>query len=116
MRRKRDRAQFLKAWEEGARVGANSPVRRAFSDDCRLLQEWAGSPAPVFFDFGEEHMLGWLLAKRPNGPAYIAPFQRAIFIGIHRQTGTQMAGDFDSFVEELSGLVDNYESHLRLRR
>ena len=115
LRRKTDRTQFLKAWEEGARVGANSPVRGAFSDDCRLLKEWAGSPAPVFFDFGEEHNLGWLLAKRPNGPVYVAPIPRAEFIYIHRQTATQTARDFDSFVEELSELVANYESHHRVQ-
>ncbi len=113
-RRKRDRNQFLKAWEEGTPVGAKSPVRRAFSDDCRLLQEWSGSPGPVFYDFGED-MLGWLLAKRPQGPVYVARFPRAEFIQIHRQTGTQIAHDFNSFVEELSQLVDNYESHLRAR-
>ena len=113
LRQKRDKDQFLKAWGEGTPVGAQSPVRRAFSDDCRLLQEWSGSPGPVFFDFGEDRMLGWLLAKRPQGPVYIAPFPRAEFIEIHRQTGTRMARDFDSFVEDLNELVDNYESHLR---
>ena len=115
LRRKRDRDQLLKAWEEGTPVGAKWPMRRAFSDDCRLLQEWSGSPGPVFFDFGEDQMLGWLLAKRPQGPVYVAPFPRAELIQIHRHTGTPMARDFDSFVGELSELVDNYESHLRTR-
>jgi hypothetical protein len=115
LRRKRDRGQFLKAWREGTPVGGKSPIRRAFSDDCRLLQEWSGSPAPVFFDFGEDHMLGWLLAKRPQGTVYVAPFPRATFIQTHQQTGTQAARDFDSLVEESSELVDNYESNHRTR-
>ena len=114
LRRKRDRAQLEKAWEEGTPVGANnSPVRIVFSDECRLLQEWAGSDAHVFFDFGDEQGLWWLLAKRPNGQVYAAHFSRAEFIEIHRGTATQMARNFDSFVEELSELVANYESHRR---
>ncbi len=54
--------------------------------------------------------LGWLLAKSPDGPVYVAPFPRAMFVGIHRGTATQ---NFDSFVEELPELVADYESHRR---
>lgn len=110
LRGKGDRVQFLKAWDEGTPVGANSLVRRVFSDECRLLREWAGSPAPVWFDFGEAQVLWWVLAGRPNGLAYVAPFPRAGFIAIHRGTATQ---DFASFVEELPELVAKYESHRR---
>jgi competence protein CoiA len=110
LRRQTDGAQFRKAWDEGRPVGGNSLVRRAFSDACRLLREWAGSPAPAFFDFGEGQNLGWLLAKSPDGPVYVAPFPRAMFVGIHRGTATQ---NFDSFVEELPELVAKYESHRR---
>ncbi len=113
LRRKTDKDRFLKAWEEGSPIGAKGPMRRAFSDDCRLLQEWSGSPGPVFFDFGEDHMLGWLLAKRPDGPVYIAPFQRAMFIGIHRGMSKQATNDFDSLVEDIDGLISNYEAHHR---
>jgi hypothetical protein len=66
LRRKRDEAQFLKAWEksEFAPIGPDLPVRRIRSDECARLEEWAGSPAPVFFDFGEEQVLWWLLPKK----------------------------------------------------
>jgi competence protein CoiA len=111
-RRKGDRAQFLNAWKEGAPVGANSPVRRAFSNECALLREWAGSHAPIFFDFGEEQVLWWLLTGRPDGPAYVAQFPRTTFIHIHRGGATH---DFDEFVRDLSKLVADYESHLRGR-
>ena len=106
LRRETDGAQFRKAWEEGRPVGANSSVLRAFSDECRLLREWAGSPAPVFFDFGEEQVLAWLLAGKSNGLVHIALYSRAEFIEIHRGTAMQ---DFDSFVEELPELVAKYE-------
>jgi hypothetical protein len=115
-RRKRDRTQLLNAFEQGVPVGPmgrNSPVRRAFSDECALLREWAGSPAPIFFDFGEE-VLWWLLAKSPDGRVYVARFPRAQFIEIHRSGATQMARDsFDEFVKELSTSVANYELQLQ---
>jgi hypothetical protein len=116
-RRQRDRTQLLNAWEQGAPVGPmgrNSPVRRVFSDECALLREWAGSNAPIFFDFGEEQVLWWLLAKSPDGRAYVALFPRAQFIEIHRSGATQVVRDsFDEFVKDLSKLVVDYESHLR---
>lgn len=113
VRRKRDGTQFLNAWKEGVPVGANSPVRRAFSDECVLLREWAGSDMPVFFDFGGEQVLWWLLKGTPDGSAYVAPFSRSDFIEIHRGGATQKARDFDELVKDLSKLVSLYESHLR---
>jgi len=112
-RRKRDGEQFAKAWEAGAPVGGNPRVRRVRSDECGLLREWGGSPAPIFFDFGNGPTLWWLLAKRPDEPAYVAPFARIDFIEIHRGNGPEMARDFDEFVRDLSKLVADYESHLR---
>lgn len=112
-RRKRDRAQFLNAWKEGSSVGANSPVRRVFSDECTLLREWAGSHAPVFFDFGEEQVLWWLLSKSSDWSVYIAPFPRSAFIEIHRGTATQEVRAFDEFVQDIDKLVADYESNLR---
>lgn len=112
-RRKRDRAQLLNAWKEGIPVGANSLVRRVFSDECVLLREWADSHAPIFFDFGEERVLWWLLSKSPDGQAYVAQFSRTNFVEIHRGGATQMARDFDELVKDLSKLVAHYESHLR---
>ena len=92
-------------------------MRRAFSDNCALLREWAGSHAPIFFDFGEEQELWWLLAKSPDGRVYVARFPRAQFIEIHRSGATQMVRDlFDEFVKDLSKLVANYASHLRTQR
>lgn len=107
-RRETDRVQFRKAWEESSPVGGS--VRRTFSDECRLFREWAGSPAPVFFDFGEEQNLWWLLAKSPNGLVYVAPFPRVEFVKILRGAATQ---NFASLVKELPELVANYESRLR---
>ncbi len=112
-RRKRDRAQLLNAWKEGVPVGANPLVRRASSDTCVLLREWAGSDAPIFFDLGEVQVLWWLFAKSTDGPAYVAPYSRATFIESHRGGATEIAREFDEFVKDIPKLVGDYESHLR---
>jgi hypothetical protein len=114
MRRKRDRAQFIEAWNRGVPIGiANSPVRRAFSDECALLRDWTGSShRPVFFDFGEREVL-WALTKNTDGPSYLIRFSRANFIEMHRRGPTQADGDFGQLVKDLSQLIVDYESHLR---
>jgi len=112
-RRKRDRAQLLNAWKEGVRVGANSLIRRAFSDNCVLLREWTGSDAPIFFDLGDVRVVWWLFAKSTDGPAYVAPYSRATFIESHRGGATEIAREFDEFIKDIPKLVGDYESHLR---
>ena len=114
-RRKRDRAQLINAWKEGVPVGGNSMVRRAFSDDCRLLREWAASNAPIFLDLGDTEALWWLFAKSSNVSAYVAPYSRAQFIECHRSTGTEIACQFDECVSDIPKLIADYESHRRAR-
>lgn len=113
MRRKRDGKQFIEALNNGARLDARLSVVQVRSDECALLREWAGSRAPIFFDFGAEQMLFWLIAGRPDGPAYVGPVSRASFIEMHRGGVTQTARDFDELVKDFSGLVADYESHLQ---
>jgi hypothetical protein len=112
-RRKRDRAQFVKAWNQGVPVGGNLQLRRAFSDGCVLLREWAGSNAPIFFDFGEVQLLWWLLARSADGPTYLAPYSRATFIESHRGGVTEIAREFDEFVNDIPKLVADYERQRR---
>lgn len=112
-RRKRDRAQLFNAWTDGVSIGANSLVRRVFSDNCALLREWTGSDAPIFFDFHEMQALWWLFAKSTDGSAYLAPYPRAKFIESHRGGKTEIAREFDQFVKDIPKLVGDYESHLR---
>jgi hypothetical protein len=110
-RRKRDAAQFRKALEDSTPVGPH--IRQVRADECGLLREWSGSPAPVFFDFGNGAALWWLFAKSPLGQAYVAPFARRDFIAIHKGTAAKMADEFDQFVNDISKLVAHYESGLR---
>ena len=113
-RRKKDRAQLIRAWNDGVAIGENSLVRKVYLDDCGLLREWADSNAPIFFDLGETEALWWLFAKTNNGWAYIHRFSRAQFIEWHRSTATEAARQFTEFVTEmLPKLIANYESRPR---
>jgi hypothetical protein len=112
-RRKRDRAQFSNALNEGMPVGSNSQIRRAFSEECALLKEWKDCNAPVFIDFGGEQILWWLLKGNADGSAYVAPFSHSEFVNFLRGGSTQAALNFESFVNDLSKLVSDYESYLK---
>src|SRR5262245_42422949 len=90
-RRKRDGKQFFEALNNGARIPGELLIVQVRSDECALLREWAGSPVPIFFDFGSEQVLSWLIAGRPNGWAYVGPVSRANFIEMHRGGVTQTA-------------------------
>jgi hypothetical protein len=97
---------------EGTPLHSTSPIRRVISEECVLLRDWAGSDAPIFFDFGGSQ-LWWLLATRSAGQAYVAPFSRSEFIEAHRNGLTQKASDFDEFVADLNRLITEYEAHAR---
>lgn len=109
-RRERDRRQLLKAWEDGVGVPArNSPVRKTFADDCRLLGEWAGSSVPVFFDLGDAEVLWWFF-KSIKGSTFVVPYQRAQFIAGHRSTATEIVRRFIHELDELPKAASEYES------
>jgi hypothetical protein len=103
VRRKRDRKQLLRAWEESVGVGPmgrESPIRKAFfPEECALLREWGSSDAPIFFDLGDEQELWWLL-KSVAGSAYVTRFSRTDFIELHRDGSARDL--FDERVKDLS--------------
>jgi hypothetical protein len=107
--RKRDVTQFTNALENG--ISISPIVSRVFSENCALLREWMGCNTPVFFDFGGEQVLWWLLKGNPDGSAYIAKFPRKEFIHIHRLGETPEVRNFEGFVKDLSELVSQYESY-----
>jgi hypothetical protein len=114
-RRKRDKELLTKALNNGTLVGNINNFRRVRSADCALLREWIGS-SPVFFDFGGEKVLWWLLGVASNGMVYIGPFSCSDFIEIHRVGLNQKVDEFNNFVKDISGLIRHYESSLQRRR
>lgn len=110
-RRKRDRKQFIGALEAGTPIGRT--VRRVHPDDCGLLREWLGSPAPIFFDFGDGSTLWWLLARGPGEPVYVAELSRSEFVAVHHGKGPEGARDFDEFARTVNELVAQLNASLR---
>jgi competence protein CoiA len=112
-RRETDATQFSEAWKVAIPVNGNSVVRRIRLDECRLLREWSDSYGSIFFDFGNELHLVWLLPRRPDEPAFAAVFPRNFFIEVHHGKGPDWARDFDQLTRTFGDLVAHYNAHLR---
>ena len=88
-RRKTDKTQFQRILNESTTVTKETLIRRVyFPDECRLLNEWNGSNALVFFDFAEDKDLEqsnfWFLLPRTSSDYfYLYPFSRDKFVEIH---------------------------------
>ena len=108
---KRHKAQLIRAWNEGRPVGGNPLVRTAFSCDFGVLQKWAGSNAPVFFDLGETEQLLWLVRMGIKGFAYLHRLSREQFIEWHRSAVPHPLDEFVHLI--LPKLVAEYESSLQ---
>lgn len=114
-RRKNDKAKFFDSLREVANVtNPQSLVRRVFKvimDDCALYRDWAGTPAPVFFDFGNEDTMLWcLLPKNSAGEACALEFWRAGFIACHRDESVE-----NDFFANLMKLFSNTNRELSAR-
>jgi len=110
-RRKRDAAQFERAWIDGRAVGRNGIVRNLFVAESALLREWSSCQGPVLFDFGGS-MLGWLLPGRHDDRVYVAQFPRVQMVHVLRTGIAEPGLSFDGLLAELR---TNYEAHRRSR-
>ena len=61
-RRLKDKDAFLNVWEYSKLIDGRKDLRRlqGAANRCALLRDWGNSSVPVFFDFGEETLLGLL--------------------------------------------------------
>ena len=105
LRRERDRARFLKSWEEGTQVRPGAPVRSLWSGEGALLRDWVGSRAHVFFDFGEPERLWWLSPLSDDTWAYVVRIARTPFVQAHLRTAGAPGYRFGDLVEELGTLI-----------
>ncbi len=97
--RKRDEEQLSKAWEEALPISKTSLVRKVLRSEGALLRDWAGSTAHVFFDFGDEHDLSWIVPGGDDFWVYVVRLPRAQFVKSHR------AGGFDRLASSLIGHI-----------
>lgn len=115
-RRKRDWTQFVEAWNRGAPVGVPSTqleVRLVHAEGCALLQEWAGSDAPMLFDFGVEQIVCRLKTSQVDGRVYVAVILRAEFVGLHGGGSPQPVYGFDELVRDFSAIVATCDEQRR---
>ncbi len=119
--RERDKTRFFKAWKSGELIDKKQRMRRiSLTDKCTLLQAWAGSRVPVFFDFSgcskaaeaqlsffdsfgwkkpEESYLWWLI-QVIDKKAYVAPFLRSELLKYHGPEADKMELDFRNLQKE----------------
>jgi competence protein CoiA len=103
MRRKRDWAQITNAWKQGAAPIGKSSIRKVHAEDSRLLREWAGCKAPVFFDLNVMEL--WFAAQCNNGAVYVGGWERNRFVECLRNPGR-----FDAWVNSITKLIEDHES------
>lgn len=96
LRRKRDKDQFFNALSSGVQLIASPLLIKISTDECNLVQEWGSGNTSVFFDFGEEQRLWWLLPFKHNSFSYIVPFSRQEFIKFNLG---KMTISFDTFLK-----------------
>jgi hypothetical protein len=105
-RRKRDATQLIRTFNDALPIrGRNDPVRQAFTADCRLFGEWAGSRSPVFVDLGEPERLWCMFPQSFDSSTYIAMCRRAQFIDFHRSADAEKGRQFEAFVYQVPNLI-----------
>jgi hypothetical protein len=90
---------------------------RASTVGCRLLKEWDGGRAPVFFDFGQDGA-SELWCMLPSGigaeEAYVGRLSRSLFVAMH--LAHEGARDFGELMATLFELVSLDAEHRQERR
>lgn len=113
-KQKRDQAKFISLLNRGMQVKKGIPMLALIGalDKCALLRDWAGSPAPIFFDFDEPSTLWYLIPHSTVRLAYVIKFSKEYFIQLHRG-GTKINQELEFWFNELNKLVLDYTSMLR---
>lgn len=108
-RRKRDAQQLKAAWTDGMQVAGLTNLRKAYTDGCALLREWAGSTVPTFFDLGEPDILWWKVATTDTGVAYVFRYPRALFIANHIGIDPDGTQKFETLLTEFPRMIFSLE-------
>lgn len=110
-RRSRDKDKFMDVLEYSEKVDGNSNKRiiRHFYK-CALLRDWDGSNAPVFFDFGEDVLWGFV-SKTIEDRKYVFRFERNILIASLHPAA--QVGCFDALVRGCTNSIEINERSLQ---
>lgn len=113
-RRKSDPVEFTQVINNSRQIGNNRNIRIAQIAGSKLLQEWKGTFL-VFFDF-DGNDIWWRAESTFDGLAYLMPFSRENFVNIHLGSDKKKFDEFNKFVQEMRGLIRNYELSLQRQR
>lgn len=116
LRRKRDKEQLLRAYNDGVPLSRNALLRLVFPQDCRVLEEWADSSALVFFDLGESGILWCLMTRSTRGSKYLLPVPREGFISWLRSPSTEAGRSFEALGTAILTEIRTYESPPRAQQ
>ena len=106
-RLKRDEGYFFGAWGN-ARVLSGMGTRCVRPGKGSLWRAWTGSPAHVFFDFGDEELLWWLWPGSDDTRAYVRPTTRGEFIRALKHVDKYGPSRFDSLVKHFTSQIAKF--------
>lgn len=109
LRRPTDLTHFDNMMKGASRLGPTGCYWVASPGSCRLVKEWLGSAAQVFFDFGPKLGLWWMLARLSNDQVMFARYTQTELIEAHGGMEARKDTDFDALVKQLGALVEDYE-------
>lgn len=110
-KRSRDKDTFMRVWKYSKLVDGRVAFRslQGFIGKCALLRDWGGRNVPVFFDFGEEMLLG-LLPVTKEKKVYLCSVERNVLIASLLQA-PQM-NSFEALMKGWDHLIENEERYL----
>lgn len=87
LRQPNDKEKFIHFWRCTVPIKEKVEIWKfkGSVEKCPLLRDWAGSNTPVFFDFGEDFLLGILPKDPSEEERYIVGIERKSLIeSLHR--------------------------------
>lgn len=110
-RRLRDKDTFIEVWKYSTFIDGRAELRRLHEriSQCALVRDWSNRNVPVFFDFGEQVLLG-LLPKTKENKVHLCSIDRCVLAA-----SMSLESPKDSFEYILKGwndLIANEERYL----
>ena len=101
---------FMKALEHVPLPIPNFPAGRLTDPKGRLLSQWAGRPAHVLIDFGDDKLLWWLIPKVGVQGQWITRLSRALFVQALGPVEQREELDFGGFADRSIELIREFEA------
>ncbi|SNY99541.1 hypothetical protein SAMN06265377_1351 [Flagellimonas pacifica] len=110
-RRLKDRSRFIKVIQEGSSLPIKD-IRISctdFPEESRILEEWVNCSVPVFFDFGEQERMWFLIPSSTLDRAYLVRIARDYFVTLCTN------GSLEEVTGNITLLIHEYQNFLHKR-